>query len=39
MSVCMALGEAAGAAAALAIRQGKRLRDVDVTEIQTEMGE
>ena len=39
MSVCMALGEAAGAAAALAIQDGKRLRDVDVTRIQQEVGE
>lgn len=39
MSVCIALGEAAGAAASLAVKQGKRLRDVDVKEIQAIVGE
>lgn len=39
MSVCMALGEAAGAAAALSVREGKRLRDVDVAQIQEAVGE
>lgn len=35
----MDLGEAAGAAAALAIRESKRLRDVDVKMIQEVMGQ
>ena len=39
MSVCIALGEAAGTAAALSIKQNKRLRDVDVKEIQEIVGE
>lgn len=39
MSVCIALGEAAGAAAALSVKQGKRLRDVNVKEIQEIVGE
>lgn len=39
MSVCIALGEAAGAAAALSIKEGKALRDVDVLEIQQSVGE
>ncbi|MBO5019926.1 MAG: FAD-dependent oxidoreductase [Clostridia bacterium] len=39
MSVCIALGEAAGAAAALSVKQGKKLRDIDVKEIQNEVGE
>ena len=39
MSVCIALGEAAGTAAALSIKQGKRLRDIDVREIQNIVGE
>ena len=39
MSVCIALGEAAGTAAALSIQQGKRLRDIDVREIQNIVGE
>ncbi|MBE6542571.1 MAG: FAD-dependent oxidoreductase [Ruminococcaceae bacterium] len=34
MRVCIALGEAAGVAAALSIKQEKRLRDIDVKEIQ-----
>lgn len=39
MSVCIALGEAAGAAAALSIKQNKRLRDVEVKDIQKIVGE
>ena len=39
MSVCIALGEAAGVAAALSIKQNKRLRDVDTKEIQEIVGE
>ncbi len=39
MSVCIALGEAAGAAAALSVKQNKRLIDVDVKEIQEIVGE
>ena len=39
MSVCIALGEAAGTAAALSVIENKRLRDVDVTEIQNIVGE
>jgi len=39
MSVCIALGEAAGVAAALSVKQNKRLRDVDVKEIQEIVGE
>jgi hypothetical protein len=39
MSVCIALGEAAGVAAALSIKQNKRLRDVDVSQIQEIVGE
>jgi hypothetical protein len=39
MSVCIALGEAAGVAAALSVKQGKRLVDVDVREIQQIVGE
>ena len=39
MSVCIALGEAAGTAAALSVKQGKRLRDIDVKEIQAIVGE
>ena len=39
MSVCIALGEAAGTAAALSIKQNKRLRDLDVREIQAIVGE
>jgi len=34
MSVCIALGEAAGVAAALSVKQNKSLSDVDVKEIQ-----
>ena len=39
MSVCIALGEAAGVAAALSVKQNKRLIDVDVKEIQDIVGE
>ncbi|MBQ7353190.1 MAG: FAD-dependent oxidoreductase [Clostridia bacterium] len=39
MSVCIALGEAAGAAAALSIKQNKGLRDLDVRDIQEIVGE
>lgn len=39
MSVCIALGEAAGAAAAISIKQNKRLRDVDAKDIQAIVGE
>lgn len=39
MSVCIALGEAAGAAAALSVRQNKKLCDIDVKEIQLQVGE
>ncbi len=40
MSVCMALGEAAGACAALAVKEGKdSCRDVNVKDIQIEVGE
>jgi hypothetical protein len=39
MSTCMALGEAAGTAAALSVKQGKNLRDIDVKEIQLQVGE
>lgn len=39
MSVCIALGEAAGTAAALSIKQNKRLRDVCAKDIQEIVGE
>jgi hypothetical protein len=39
MSVCIALGEAAGVAAALSVKQNKSLSDVDVKEIQEIVGE
>ena len=39
MSVCIALGEAAGAAAAISIRDNVKLRDVDVKKIQQSVGE
>lgn len=39
MSVCIALGEAAGAAAALSVKQNIKLRDVMVKEIQEIVGE
>lgn len=38
MSVCIALGEAAGVAAALSVKQQKNLRDIDVREIQARVG-
>ena len=39
MSVCIAIGEAAGAAAALSVKQNIPLRDVSVAEIQAIVGE
>ena len=39
MSVCIAIGEAAGAAAALSVKQNIKLRDVSVKEIQEIVGE
>ena len=39
MSVCIALGEAAGVAAALAVKEGKKLCDVDDKKIQEVVGE
>lgn len=39
MSVCIALGEAAGTAAALSVKQGKKLRDLNVKDIQNIVGE
>ena len=39
MSVCIAIGEAAGVAAALSIKQNVKLSSVDVKEIQKYMGE
>ena len=39
MSVCIALGEAAGVAAALSIKQNKRLRDINIKELQEIVGE
>jgi len=39
MSVCIALGEAAGAAAAISIREDQKLRDLDVRKIQESVGE
>ena len=39
MSVCIALGEAAGVAAALSVKQNKPLRKIDVREIQQRVGE
>ena len=39
MSVCIALGEAAGAAAALSVREGCSLRELDVKLIQASVGE
>lgn len=35
MPICVGIGEACGVAAALAAKQGKRLRDIDVAEIQS----
>ncbi len=34
MPICMGMGEAAGIAAALSVKQGKELRDIDVKDIQ-----
>ncbi len=39
MSVCIAIGEAAGVAAALSVQQNLKLSQVDVKEIQKYMGE
>jgi hypothetical protein len=39
MPICMGIGEAAGVAAALSVKQGKKLRDVDVKDIQMKVGE
>ncbi len=39
MSVCIAIGEAAGIAAALSVKQNKKLRELDVKEIQAAVGE
>lgn len=39
MSVCMALGEAAGTAAAISAESGEALRDIDVRKIQEIVGE
>ena len=39
MSVCIAIGEAAGTAAALSVKQNIKLRDVSVKEIQEIVGE
>lgn len=39
MSVCIALGEAAGAAAAISVKRGIKLCEVDAKEIQKEVGE
>lgn len=39
MSVCMALGEAAGAAAAISVKENKKLTDINVKEIQQVVGE
>ena len=35
MPICMSIGEACGAAAAIAVKKGIRLRDVDAAEIQS----
>lgn len=37
MPICMGTGEAAGFAAAISVKQGKKLRDVDVKEIQNKV--
>ena len=37
MPVCAGIGEAAGAAAALAVRSGKNPRDVAASDIQKEL--
>ena len=39
MSVCIALGEAAGVAAAISIKENKPLREIDVKKIQEIVGE
>ena len=39
MSVCIAIGEAAGVAAAISVKQNVKLSDVDVKEIQKHLGE
>ncbi len=39
MSVCIALGEAAGIAAALSVKDNVKLRDVDISKIQEHIGE
>ena len=39
MGPAMCLGEAAGKAAALAVRDNKELRDLDVTELQSALRE
>ena len=39
MSVCIAIGEAAGAAAALSIKENVKPKDLDVKKIQAYMGE
>ncbi|MBQ2810089.1 MAG: FAD-dependent oxidoreductase [Clostridia bacterium] len=39
MSVCIAIGEAAGVAAALSVKQNVKLSQVDVKEIQKHLGE
>ena len=38
MSVCLAIGEAAGTAAALSVKQNKKLKEVDVKDIQRIVG-
>lgn len=38
MSVCLALDEAAGVAAALSIKQNKSLADIDIKELQSKVG-
>ena len=39
MSVCIAIGEAAGVAAALSVKRGLKLSQVNVKEIQNYLGE
>lgn len=34
MPICMGIGEAAGVAAALSIKQNKKIRELDVKDIQ-----
>lgn len=38
MPICMGTGEAAGVAAALSVKQEKKLRDIDVKDIQERIG-